>query len=210
MEKVYVQYGCGLVAPKQWINFDASPTLRIQKLTIVGNLVKNTLNTVFPPNVRYGDIVQGLPIAENTCDGVYCSHVLEHLSLVDFRKALKNTYKILKPGGTFRCVMPDLHHLAKTYISEFEIDDEASYRFLGNSSLGRKTRDRGLKNILSVVWGNSRHLWLWDIKSFKKELALIGFDQIRRCQFNDSTDEMFTYVESDGRFQNALAVECRK
>ena len=25
---IYVQYGCGLCAPKEWVNFDVSPTLR--------------------------------------------------------------------------------------------------------------------------------------------------------------------------------------
>jgi hypothetical protein len=34
MTKIYIQYGCGLSAPKEWTNFDVSPTLRIQKLPI--------------------------------------------------------------------------------------------------------------------------------------------------------------------------------
>ena len=108
MEKLYVQYGCGLSAPKEWQNFDASPTLRLQRLPIFGALLKKQLNVVFPKEVRYGDIVKGLPLKENSCSGIYCSHVLEHLALKDFRTALINTYKILKPGGVFRCLVPDL------------------------------------------------------------------------------------------------------
>ena len=38
MKKKYVQYGCGLSAPNEWINFDVSPTLRIQKIPIIGSL----------------------------------------------------------------------------------------------------------------------------------------------------------------------------
>src|SRR4051812_24771119 len=117
---IYVQYGCGHSAPVEWINFDISPTLRIQKTPIIGSLFKKQLNTTFPDNVRYGDIVKGLPIEENKCDGLYCSHVLEHLSLFDFRKALSNSYKILKPGGIFRCVIPDLEFSARKYIQNLD------------------------------------------------------------------------------------------
>lgn len=99
--KKYVQYGCGHSAPKEWVNFDVSPTLRIQKTPIIGLLVKKKLNTTFPSNVLYGDIIKGLPIEDNTCDGLYCSHTLEHLALDEFRIALKNSYRILKKG---RCI----------------------------------------------------------------------------------------------------------
>ncbi len=104
MEKLYMQYGCGHSAPKNWLNFDASPTLRIQKITSISKIFKSKLNTIFPENVRYGDIVKGLPLDSDSCDGIYCSHILEHLSLHDFRIALKNTFKILKVGGIFRCI----------------------------------------------------------------------------------------------------------
>ena len=116
MNKRYVHYGCGLTAPVQWENFDVSPTLRIQKIPLLGRLVRQRLNAQFPENVRYGNIIKGLPVLEDSCDGVYCSHTLEHLSLVDFRKALANTKKILKPGGIFRCVVPDLESAARKYI----------------------------------------------------------------------------------------------
>ena len=96
---MYIQYGCGLSAPENWKNFDSSPTLRLQKVPLLGKLVNKT---PFPSKVIYGDIVKGLPgIKDNSCDGVYCSHVLEHLSLEDFRIALRNTLNILKPGGYF-------------------------------------------------------------------------------------------------------------
>ena len=40
MKKIYVQYGCGLAAPKEWMNFDGSPTLRVQQIPIIGALLK--------------------------------------------------------------------------------------------------------------------------------------------------------------------------
>jgi SAM-dependent methyltransferase len=211
MTKIYVQYGCGLSAPKEWTNFDVSPTLRIQKTPLLGTILKSKLNTAFPSNVLYGDIIKGLPIGENSCDGLYCSHTLEHLSLQDFRKALINSFKVLKKGGIFRCIVPDLEFTARSYIKDLDNGDKlASINFINSTLLGIKERPRGLKGFLSSFFGNSHHLWMWDNKSLSGELEDVGFTQIRACIFNDSKDEMFKYVEDIGRFENAVAIECRK
>ena len=211
MTKIYVQYGCGLSAPKEWINFDVSPTLRIQKTPILGTILKSKLNTAFPSNVLYGDIIKGLPIDENSCDGLYCSHTLEHLSLQDFRQAIINSFKILKKGGIFRCIVPDLEFVARSYIKELDNGDNlASLNFINNTALGMKERPRGLKGFFSSFFGNSRHLWMWDNKSLLAELKDVGFTQIRACKFNDSDDDMFKSVEDINRFENVVAIECRK
>ncbi|MCI5142460.1 MAG: methyltransferase type 11, partial [Candidatus Electrothrix sp. ATG1] len=34
MEKQFIHYGCGLSAPESWLNFDASPTLRLQRIPL--------------------------------------------------------------------------------------------------------------------------------------------------------------------------------
>jgi len=92
----FVQYGCGFSVAEGWRNFDASPTLRLERLPVVGRFVVGNMAR-FPDIVEYGDICKGLPVAANSCEAIYCSHVLEHLSLEDFRLALQNTYEHLKP-----------------------------------------------------------------------------------------------------------------
>jgi hypothetical protein len=208
----YVQYGCGSVAPDEWINYDSSPTLRIQRLPLIGKLLKNQLNTVFPSNVLYGDILKGLPVDDNFCKGIYCCDVLEHLSLNDFRMALKNTFRILQEGGIFRCVVPDLEFYAREYISSLDRGEKsASINFIGKDTiLGQESRPKGFKDLLSYFLGNSRHLWMWDNYSLSEELRIAGFVNIRSCRFNDCEDKMFLYVEEKVRFENATAIECRK
>jgi hypothetical protein len=54
-ESVYVQHGSGSSAGEGWLNFDTSPTLRIERIPVVGMLVSRTFsgNTLrFPPSVR--------------------------------------------------------------------------------------------------------------------------------------------------------------
>lgn len=208
---MYVQYGCGLSAPKEWVNFDVSPTLRIQKTPVIGSLLRSRLNTIFPDNVRYGDILKGLPVADGACDGLYCSHTLEHLALDDFRLALRNSYKVLKPGGIFRCIVPDLEFAAREYIRQLDNGQkEASIGFMHETLLGYAVRPRGWKGLISSFFGNAHHLWMWDAQSLAEELRLAGFVAIRPCSYNDSEDKMFTFVEDPSRFNHAVAIECRK
>lgn len=208
---LYVHYGCGLCAPKEWENFDVSPTLRVQKIPLLGDIL--TRNKVkFPSNVRYGDIVKGLPgIAPGSADGVYCSHVLEHLSLEDCRTALRNTWRLLKPGGIFRLVLPDLEVLARGYLRNLENGEtDAAIRFVQYSIMGAQTRERGVKSLLTSHLGNARHLWMWDHASLTEELKKAGFSTVRRCQYHDAENELFNLVEEEERFKNAVALEARK
>ena len=206
---MHVQFGCGFTAPKEWLNFDASMTLRWERTPLIGRLyTKNSRR--FPPNVRYGDIVKGLPVDERSCKGVYASHVLEHLALEDFHKALHETKRILAVGGIFRLVVPDLEWLAKEYAKRVEAGDSgANAFFLSESFLGYKKRDRGLAGFAHMFLNTSRHLWMWDALSLANILSEHGFGKIRRCSFGDCEDPMFRFVEEAGRFEHAVAMEAR-
>lgn len=203
----YVQYGCGWCAPSEWRNFDASPTLRFERVPLIGQLYTKNKSR-FLENVEYGDITKGLPVAPGSCHGVYCSHVLEHLSFYDCRSALVNTYKILRPDGIFRFVLPDLEYLAKQYLNNSAQD--AALEFMRAAMLGREKRNRGFKDFIVSCFGNSQHLWMWDFKSIKQELQGVGFVDIRRAFFGDSFDGKFREVEDKDRWANCLGVECKK
>lgn len=204
---IRVQYGCGLSAPTGWINFDCSPTLRLQRLPLIGRWMTVLVKPAFPKAVRYGDIVRGLPVKHGSVDLVYCSHVLEHLALHDLRRALRNTHKSMRPGGIFRMVLPDLRALAETYVSDSS--HESALRFMRDTYLGHNDRRRGLVGLLRAGFGNSRHLWMWDFSSLSAELSAAGFQNIRRASFGDSVDSAFATVEELHRWDGQLGVESR-
>lgn len=203
----YIQYGCGWRAPEGWRNFDASPTLRFERIPLLGKLYTKN-HERFPENVEYGDIVFGLPLPENSCQAIYCSHILEHLALDDFRMALKNTYRLLAPGGIFRFVLPDLEYLINEYRDNSS--HEAAIKFMSVTRLGKEQRNRGMKALLAEWLGNSQHYWMWDYKSIRCELEETGFTGIRRAAFGDSAKLVFQAVEDPQRWENCLGVECRK
>ena len=201
---LYVQYGSGTSCPAGWLSFDASPTLRLQRLSLLGGLFRRG-KTVFPQDVRYGDIVKGLPIADGSADGIYASHVLEHLCGTDFWIALKNTHRLLKPNGIFRLVIPDLEGRARKYLEKLECGEpEASSWFMRTTGLGAENRSRGLEGIARTVFGNSSHLWMWDERSMAAALQKVGFVGVRRCRFNDCADSNFCLVEESSRFYDQL------
>lgn len=203
----YVHYGCGITAPDGWTNFDVSPTLRLQRLPFVGKgLLQYFKRPIFPDNVRYGDVVSGLPIDAQSCQGIYCSHVLEHLTLEDCRIALRNTFGYLQPGGIFRMVLPDMKFIAQKYVDAQS--PTASHDFMKDAHLGRKVRRRTPVGMLIDAFGNSIHLWMWDFESLSIELENVGFQSVRRAQFNDSADDRFLEVEEFGRWENCLGIEC--
>lgn len=217
----FVHYGSHTTGPDTWLNFDASPTLRLQRLPLIGSIIRQNLPShrpVFPPTVEYGDIVQGLPIQEGQCRAVYCSHILEHLALEECRVALRHTYKYLEPGGFFRFAMPDLKALASAYLS-YEGDD-AAHRFMERAWLGKQTRPRSPATRLISSLGNAAHLWMWDYASMQMELTQQGFVDIRRAEYNDSAEPRFADVEDKSRWEErgfddtgvipCLGVECRK
>ena len=206
---LYVQYGCGFSAPAGWLNFDASPTLRFERSPI-GFLYKRNSER-FPRNVCYGDIVRGLPIADGSCRGLYCSHVLEHLALDDCDAALANSARYLQPGGTFRLVLPDLEVYVQDYLARrANGEEDAAGNFMRSASLGRQRRSRGPLGLIRDWLGNSAHLWMWDEKSLAARLRQHGFVDIRRAAFGDAEDRRFSEVEEPARFEDALAIQCRK
>jgi predicted SAM-dependent methyltransferase len=206
-QRFYVQYGCGLVAPNGWINFDASPRLRFEQLPGVGALAGALGKRLFPRNIRFGDIVGGLPVSDGSVDGVYASHVLEHLSRNEVGKALSNTYRMLRPGGIFRLVVPDLAWRAERYVQHRREGGKAADAFIESLNVGTIERPRGLEGILRATFGHSGHRWMYDFELMSQLLEQAQFVEIRRSKFHDSGDPMFDAVEDRGRYFEDGAAE---
>ena len=193
----YVQYGSGFCAPSGWLNFDASPTLKLERLPMVGALLRKN-NQRFPATVRAGNIIAGLPVPDGSAAGVYASHILEHMSREDCFRSLANSFRMLAPGGVFRLIVPDLEWRAKRYLSSVDKSDAADIFF---ASLGVQTaQPKGLLKKIIAIFGNSNHLWMWDERTMRAALAEAGFHSIRRAEMGDSGDPMFDLVEDRNRF----------
>lgn len=204
-DETYVQYGCGFSAPEGWRNFDASPTLALQRLPLIG-IAARRVRKPFPRGVERGDVLRGLPVPQASCKGIYASHVIEHLALEDARTALRNTRSLLAPDGRFRVVVPDLRAYAQRYIDSEE--SSAALRFIDDTRMGLRSRPRSMLGRASASLSNAHHRWMWDESSLADELEKAGFGNVRPCTFGDSEDPQFKLVEDPGRFVEAVALEC--
>jgi SAM-dependent methyltransferase len=203
-----IHYGCGVCAPSSWENFDSSPTIFLQRIPLLGCFFRKGDFPVFPGNIRKGNIAEGLKLPSESADLVYCSHVLEHLCLDDFRSALLETHRLLEKGGTFRFVLPDLEAAIMEYVESDRVDRAS--RFLETTLLGRVKRKKTMVSFMRDWVGGSKHLWMWDFRGIEFELRNAGFVDVRRAEYGDSSIAAFADVEDKGRWEGCLGVECRK
>ena len=94
-----VNCGCGNKYDKRMINLDFYP---LETDIIRCNLLK------------------GLPFEEEEIDWIYNSHFLEHLSYSDALSFLRECYRVLKPLGGIRIVVPDLEEACRNYLFQLE------------------------------------------------------------------------------------------
>ncbi len=104
--------GCGNRYHPDWVNID---------------IVKTGQNVI-----QY-DLLKGIPFEDNSFDVVYHSHLLEHFSKSYAPFFIKECFRVLKPGGIIRVVVPDLEGIVREYLklleSSLEGDPEAQKRY---------------------------------------------------------------------------------
>lgn len=218
IENIYLQYGGGSTVAPSWVNFDVAPMLWFREkyffkpiIPIYNFLNRYRRKPIYPPNVYYGDIVSGFPKYKGKCKVVFCSHVLEHLSLFDFRIALKQSYDLLQNGGHFRIVVPDLEYYARTYLANLDNGvGDASIDFMRGTYLGLEKKGGLIKDALGYFLFCNHHFWMWDKLSLEKELLAAGFTNIAAGTLGSINDDKFKELEHEDRFVNAVVLDCYK
>lgn len=97
---IMLNLGCGDIIHDNWINVDFK------------SKGKNIINC---------DIRKPLPYPDNSVDVVYCSHVLEHLKQETTEMVLSEIFRIMKPSGIIRVLVPDLEVICKNYLKYLEL-----------------------------------------------------------------------------------------
>lgn len=91
--------GCGSRYHADWHNFDVHGNGR---------------------DVHRADILRGLPLADDSMDVVYHSHLLEHLPPQAATPFLAECRRVLRPGGIVRVVVPDLEAMVRAYLETLD------------------------------------------------------------------------------------------
>lgn len=92
------------------------------------------------------NLLSDLPYETASVDMVYHSNVLEHFSEDEGKYFLRENFRVLKPGGVVRCVVPDLENVTREYLRRLEIAKETGidqeYRWIKIELIDQLVRDK--------------------------------------------------------------------
>jgi predicted SAM-dependent methyltransferase len=97
--------------------------MKLLNLGCGGRYIKGWVNIDFisqSEDVIKHNLLTPLPFEDNSFDAVYNSHVLEHFSKRDAAKFIAEIYRVLKPGGILRVVVPNLERFVTGYLKCLE------------------------------------------------------------------------------------------
>jgi hypothetical protein len=103
MEKL--NFGCGARHARGWTNIDFH-----------GDGI----------HVKRVNLLAGFPFPDSSFDAVYSSHVLEHFTPQQGAFLVQESWRVLKPGGTLRTVVPDLEASCREYLRILAMKDSDS------------------------------------------------------------------------------------
>jgi len=95
MSRLCVNIACGASYVDGWVNLDYLPS---------------------SPAVTKANLLESLPLKSASVDILYSSHFVEHIPRQRLNLFLMECYRVLKPGGGIRLVLPDLDELCREYL----------------------------------------------------------------------------------------------
>lgn len=106
-----INLGCGttFVKSEGWINFDYTPT---------------------NATVQQADLLAPLQLESGSVAVVYSSHFLEHVPRLLVPALLAECFRVLRPGGVIRLVLPDLEEMCREYLSRREAGEHEKANFV--------------------------------------------------------------------------------
>jgi predicted SAM-dependent methyltransferase len=200
-----INLGCGLSIAPGWINIDNSPNARLSKYPLLRWLLWRfrVLSDVhfrvnWPRSIEIHNLKKRLPYEDASIDYAYTSHFLEHLALKDARSLMKEVFRVLKPGGVIRIVVPDLAIGARQYLASLN----------GNSHNGKAAAEFLSWLQLSKPGVRDPHLWMYDAPSLTAMLSEIGFRNVVVCEYRQGRVPDCDVL--DNRPEDSLHLEAEK
>lgn len=176
---VRLNIGCGMTPTDGWINYDNSVSLRLAKFLPVARIAAKV--GVLAPSqlafiefcranrLRFADARRRIPHKDNSVDVAYASHMFEHFDTAEAAAFLKETLRVLAPGGVLRLAVPDLTIRLNAYHRDGDADEFVRSLWVCTD------RPRGLRRLHSILIGPRHHLWVYDARSLTRLLTAHGF-----------------------------------
>ena len=209
MRELKLNLGCGTRALPGFVNIDNSPSVLLGRwpflkklLFLAGLLSRERYETPWPRDIVWQDASKGLPYADQSVDKIYSSHALEHLDKKRGEALLRGCFRVLKRGGVFRLVVPDLEYHARRYLQ----------RVSNGGPSDRAAHDDFLWNIYGAYLEKRRygasHRYMYDWPTLQLVLSEIGFSRVLRQDFQTGLDRELCSL--DNRPEESLHIDAIK
>ncbi len=119
----------------------------------------------------YWDLRRGIPFADGCVDAIFAEHLLEHLTLDEGIRLLRECRRVLAPSGVVRIGVPDLDRYVASYLGHDDLIDIARP--------GRPTRAIALGEPFFL----DGHRTMYDFETLRYALRQSGFDVVERSAF---------------------------
>ena len=198
--------GCGPQVVDGWVNVDYSLGAKLAKLPVVGALSRSVglFNVKWDPRIYLHDLTKRFPWGDGSVDACYSSHTVEHLSRDDGARFIAEAFRVLKPGGVLRIVVPDLVPLVTAYSSGKLTAD----RFVEDLGVLYGSDKKGLKKLLAPLM-EFPHKCMYDTPTMLRAMNSAGFVSSARTPFDSEISDI-RLVELEDRTRGAVIVEGRK
>lgn len=171
-----LQLGCGANLLAGWLNSDSEP---------------------LDESVIWVDARRRLPFDDSTFDYVFSEHMIEHVEYLEGQAMLRESFRILRPGGWLRIATPDLRFLIELYAPQ-KSDLQRRYITWATetfiSDIG-KAEDVFVINNFFRAWG---HKFIYDFKSLSDAMRDAGFEAMQARKVAESDDVELRNLESHG------------
>jgi ubiquinone/menaquinone biosynthesis C-methylase UbiE len=149
----------------------------------------------------------GLPFDDGSVQGIFTEHCLEHLTLEECRKVLREFRRILKKGGIARIVVPDGELYANLYL------DSKSGKEVHFPNADRMVESRpggaDLKTpmfYLNDIFCNYGHKFTFDAQTLVVLLQEAGFKDMQKEGFMRGRDKKLL-IDRIRRKEESLYIE---
>jgi predicted SAM-dependent methyltransferase len=204
--------GCGPVQPEGWVNVDGSRRAwYASRLWLFDRLMvwlRFWPPTEFNKKTFYASLLKRLPWPDGSVSVVYMGEVLEHFTREDGLRLLRECFRILEDNGVIRIRVPDNARFWRNYLAEY--DEVLSKPRQEWTEVHSRWVEMFFRDICVKPLGwrslGHYHKWMYDEISLIKTLETIGFIDVGRRGFLDSSIPDVKGIET----RDDLTVEARK
>jgi len=190
--------GCGTSGIEGWVNIDNSPSILLSRLPF-GKMIFRTPD--WPRDVLRVDVRRRIPFPDSSVSCVYSSHTFEHFTYEQSRAVARECFRVLKPAGILRIVVPDLGLMVRDYLADTD-DPMASHRFVSRFLLTASVR--------GIVHAGANHKQMFDTRSLVHMLQGVGFVAPELSSFGSSRIAEIAEIELESRRSESLYVEATR